>query len=261
MDLALTGNTALVTASSSGLGLASAKALAAEGANVAICGRTDERLEAGRTAVEDVSTGEVAAIQTDITSRSEVESLVDEVVDRFGGLDHLVTSAGGPPSTSFIETDDQDWYQAFDQLVMSLVWVVEAARPHLVASSAGSIVCITSRTVQEVADGLVLSNAVRRGATGLAKTLSRELAPDVRVNEVRPGTIETSRIEELLEAGIERGVYEDYDDGLAALAAEIPLERIGEPVELGDIVAFLSSPRASYVNGAAVPIDGGQLRS
>ena len=261
MDLEVDGHATLVTAASSGLGRASAQSLARGGADVAICGRDQDRLEDATASLRDAGPGDVLPVQADLTDRPAVESLVDRVVDAFGGLDHLVTSAGGPPSTTFAETSEEEWYEAYDQLVMSVVWTVEAARPHLAASGHGSVVCITSRTVQEVADGLVLSNAVRRGVTGLAKTLSRELAPAIRVNEVRPGTIETPRIEELIEAGVTRGDFEDYEGGLTALSRDIPAGRIGDPEELGDVVAFLASPRASYVNGAAVPVDGGHLRS
>ncbi|MBZ6495565.1 SDR family oxidoreductase [Natrinema longum] len=261
MDFELDGNSALVTAASSGLGFASARALAEEGANVAICGRDETRLEAARAELAETATGDVLAVQADLTDPDDVSGLVRETVEAFGGLDHVVTSSGGPPSTTFLETDEQDWYQAYDLLVMSVVWTIEEAHEHLLESDYGTITCITSRTVREVADGLLLSNSVRRGVIGLVKTVSREFAPEIRANAVLPGTIETPRIEELIEAGVERGTYEDYEDGLTAMASEIPMDRIGDPRELGDVVAFLSSPRASFVNGTEVPIDGGLLRS
>ncbi len=261
MDLDLEGNAALVTASSRGLGFASAQAIAKEGADVAICGRDADRLDAARAELDATATGDVLAVQTDLTDPDDVSRLVGETVDTFGGLDHLVTSSGGPPSTTFLETEDREWYGAYDLLVMSVVWTIEEAHPHLLDSEAGSTTCITSRTVREVVDGLLLSNAVRRAVTGLVKTVSREFAPEIRVNAVLPGTIETARIEELIEARVDRGTYDDYETGLAEMAGEIPLDRIGDPHELGDVVAFLSSPRASFVNGVSVPIDGGLLRS
>lgn len=261
MDLDLDGNSALVTASSSGLGLASARALAEEGANVMLCGRDEQRLEEAREELGEAADGEVRATPTDITDPDDVTRLVSETVDAFGGLDHLVTSAGGPPSTTFLETDEQDWYRTYDLLVMSVVWTVEESREHLLDSEYGTITCITSRTVREVADGLLLSNSVRRSVSGLVKTISREFAPEIRANTVLPGTIETARIEELVEANVERGVYDDYEEGLVELADEIPMDRLGEPRELGDIVAVLSSPRSSFVTGVEVPIDGGLMRS
>lgn len=261
MNLDLTGNAALVTASSSGLGKASAKALAREGANVTICARGADDLEAAREEVDAVGDGDVLAIQADITDPDDVAMLVEQTVEEFGGLDHLVTSAGGPPSGPFLDTSEQDWYTAYDLLVMSVVWLAEESYPHLVESDAGSIVNITSRSVAEVIDGLVLSNSVRRAVIGLMKTLSREFAPDVRVNAVLPGAHETSRIEELIEQAIERGEYDSYEEGRADWATDVPLERIGDPDAFGDAVAFLTSPRASFINGAALPIDGGSSRS
>ncbi|WP_327053317.1 SDR family oxidoreductase [Halomicrococcus gelatinilyticus] len=261
MDLGLEGNAALVTASSSGLGLASAKALAREGADVAICARGEDALADAEAEVDEMGDGDVLAVPADITDPDEVAALVDETVETFGGLDHLVTSAGGPPSGRFVDTTEREWYQAYDLLVMSVVWATKAARPHLVESDAGTLVTITSTSVREAIDGLVLSNAVRRAVIGLMKTQAREFAPEVRANAVLPGAHETPRIQELVEDALDRGQYDSYEDGLADWASDIPLDRVGDPMELGDAVAFLSSDRASFVNGAAVPVDGGRLRS
>jgi NAD(P)-dependent dehydrogenase (short-subunit alcohol dehydrogenase family) len=261
MELELDGNAALFTAASSGLGLASAETFAAEGADVAICGRSADRLAEAEATLEELGDGEVLAVEADITERADVEHFVAETVETFGGLDHVVTSAGGPPSGPFLDMDDGDFYTAYDLLVMSVVWTTREAYPHLQESDAGTIVNITSRSVQEVIDGLVLSNSVRRAVIGLMKTQAREFAPDVRVNAVLPGAHETSRIEDLIEQNIERGEYESYEEGLDDWSDGIPLERIGDPEELGEAVAYLSSDAASYVNGAAVPVDGGSLRS
>ncbi|WEL22853.1 SDR family oxidoreductase [Halorhabdus sp. BNX81] len=261
MDLQLEGNVALATAATSGLGLASAEALAAEGAHVVVCGRTESRLESAREQLSAAGPGDVRAIEADITDPGDVEALVEATVETFGGLDHLVTSAGGPPSGSFLDTPTEAWEDAYDLLVMSAVRTTRAAYPHLAESDAGSIVNITSRSVREVIDDLVLSNAVRRAVIGLMKTQAREFAPDVRVNAVLPGAHETARIEELIDDAVERGEYDSYEEGYDDWAADVPMGRIGEPRELGDVVAFLSSPRASFVTGAAVPIDGGSMRS
>ncbi|SIR54403.1 glucose 1-dehydrogenase/3-oxoacyl-[acyl-carrier protein] reductase [Haladaptatus litoreus] len=261
MNLDLEGNTALVTASSSGLGLASAKALAREGANVVICARNEDGLAEAKREIEAVDGGDVLSVPTDITDPDEIEALVEATVEEFGGLDHLVTSAGGPPSGPFLDTTERDWYAAYDLLVMSAVWLTKRAHPHLAESDAGTVVNITSTSVREAIDGLVLSNAVRRGVIGLMKTQAREFAPDVRVNAVLPGAHETPRIQELVEAALERGEYDSYEEGLADWANDIPMNRVGDPMELGDAVAFLSSHRASFVNGVALPIDGGRLRS
>lgn len=261
MDLGIDGNAAAVTAGTAGLGLASATALAREGVDVAVCSRTTERVDTAREQLERVGSGDVLAIEADITDRDQVEGFIEETVATFGGLDHLVTSAGGPPSGPFLETTEKDWYEAYDLLVMSVVWATKHAHPHLVDSDAGTIVTITSASVQEVIDNLVLSNAVRRAVIGLMKTQSREFAPDVRVNAVLPGSHETSRIENLVEQAVERGEFDSYAAGLEAWAAGTPLERVGDPEELGEAVAYLSSDRASFVTGVAMPVDGGSLRS
>ncbi|WP_435365091.1 SDR family oxidoreductase [Haloarchaeobius sp. DYHT-AS-18] len=261
MDLNLEGETALVTASSSGLGLASAKALAREGANVTICGRDRDRLDAAAEEIENYGFGEVLARQADITDPDDVADIVETTVEAFGSLDHLVTSAGGPPSGPFLDMTEKDFYAAYDLLVMSAVWTLKEAYPHLAESDSGSWVAITSTSVVEAIDGLVLSNAVRRAVVGLVDTVAREWAPDVRANVVMPGAHETSRIKELIEQSMERGEYDSYEEGLADWSADIPMNRIGDPMELGDVVAFLASEKASFVTGTSLPVDGGRTRS
>ncbi|SMO50703.1 SDR family oxidoreductase [Halorubrum cibi] len=257
MDLNLDGDAALVTASSSGLGRASAKALAREGADVLVNGRDPERLARAVEEVESVATGDVVGQTADITEKDEVEGLVTRAIDEFGRLDHLVTSAGGPPPFRPLETDDEEWYRAYDLLVMSVVRAVRAAAPHLRADGGGTIVNIASRTVKEAAPSNVLSSSVRMGVIGLEKTLSTELAPEVRTNAVLPGSHETPRIEELIEYAVDRGELESYEAGVEARTEGVPLDRLGDPKELGDLVAYLSSPRSSFLNGQAVTIDGG----
>ena len=261
MDLGIDGNAAVVTAGTAGLGLASAEALAREGCDVAVCGRDEDRLSRAEAHLEAIDGGDVLAVQADITDESEIEGFVGAAIGEFGRLDHVVTSAGGPPSGPFLETSDEDWQNAHDLLVMSVVRLVRAAHPTIAEDGGGTIVNITSRSVREVIDDLVLSNSVRRAVIGLMKTLSHEFAPKVRANAVLPGAHETGRIEELVEQGVDRGDFENYEAGLEEWSEGIPLERVGEPRELGETVAWLSSDRSSYVNGAAVPVDGGSTRS
>lgn len=261
MDLGLDGQTAIVTASSSGLGKGSATALAREGANVVIASRSHERLADAAEEIRQEADGEVFPVETDITVGEDIEALVDATVAEFGGVDHLVTSAGGVPSGQFEDISTTEWYEAYDMLVMSVMRAVSAARPHLADSDAGTITAITSTSVREPIEGLVLSNAVRRGVIGLVKTVSREFAPAIRANAVLPGAHETPRIEELLEASIERGEIESYEEGLAEWADPIPMNRLGDPQEFGDTIAFLASERADFINGVALPVDGGRLRS
>ncbi|PSP82505.1 oxidoreductase [Halobacteriales archaeon QS_1_68_17] len=261
MDLQISGDAALVTASSSGLGKASAAALAREGADVVINGRDEDRLDEAAADIRAVAEGEVVAQPGDLTEADDIEALVERTVAEFGGIDHLVTSAGGPPSGPFLETTDEDWQEAYDLLVMSVVRTVREAADHLRAGDGGTVVTITSKSVKEAIDSLVLSNSVRMSVVGLEKTLSRELAPEVRVNAVLPGSHETSRIRELIEQAVDRGEYDSYEEGLAAWTADTPLEMMGDPDRLGDMVAFLSSPRTEYVTGETVLLDGGESRS
>jgi NAD(P)-dependent dehydrogenase (short-subunit alcohol dehydrogenase family) len=259
MDLELDGDAALVTASTSGLGKASAAALAREGADVVVCSRSESNLDQAVADLRADAAGDVEGVVADITDPDDVEAVVEATVDAFGGLDHVVTSAGGPPSGQFLDTRERDWYEAYDLLVMSVVRTLKAAHSYL-ADGGGTVTCITSTSVEEPIEGLVLSNAVRRGVVGLAKTVAREWAPDVRANVVMPGTHETERITELVEQGIERGEYGSYEEGMADWTANIPLGRAGDPAELGNAVAFLASERANFVTGASVPVDGGTLR-
>ncbi|MEY7851755.1 SDR family oxidoreductase [Natrarchaeobius sp. A-rgal3] len=259
MDLGIDGNAAFVTGGTAGLGLASAKALAAEGADVAVCGRTEDQLHDAETTLESVGFGDVLALRADVTEREEILAAVTETAETFGGLDHLVTSGGGPPPRSFLETTEEEWYDAYDLLVMSVVRTVKAAHPHLV-DGGGSIVTITSRSDQAVIDGHVLSNAVRRSVGGLMKTLSRELAPDVRANAVLPGPNETDRVRSIAERATE-GSDATSDEFVEGMIEDVPMERIGQPAEVGETVAWLSSERASYVTGRAIPVDGGAIKS
>ncbi|WP_248910849.1 SDR family oxidoreductase [Halocatena marina] len=257
MSFEIEDNVALVTASSRGLGRASAEILAREGANLVLNGRDESKLDETVTALDDLGDGDVLGITGDLTKEEDIKNLVATTLDEFGQLDHLVTSAGGPPSGPFLETSDEDWYRAFDLLVMSVVRLVRESAPALQDGDGGTIVTITSRSVKEAIDSLVLSNSVRMSVVGLEKTLSKELAPKVRANAVLPGPHETSRIQDLIDQAVNRGEYNSYEEGLSARSNGIPLERIGEPQELGEVVAFLSSPRSSYLNGVAIPIDGG----
>lgn len=260
MELGLEDNVAIITASSSGLGRASALALAEEGSNVIINGRKEERLEDAAENIRKETNSTVLTVRGDITRKDTLEKLVDRAIEEFGEIDHLVTSAGGPPSGRVLETREEDWYKSFDLLVMSVFRLVKEAAPHL-KDGEGTIVNITSRSVKEALDSLVLSNSVRMSVIGLEKTLSRELAPEVRVNSVLPGPHRTPRIEGLLDQAMDRGEIESRQQGLEQWSEGIPMEKIGDPEKLGSLVAFLSSRQAGFINGAAIPVDGGSSRS
>lgn len=261
MNFEIAGNAALITASSRGLGKAAARSLVLEGVNVMVNGRNEERLTKTVEELNSLSGGRVIGQVGDITSKEDISKLVEVTYQEFGRLDHLVTSAGGPPDLLFEETADQDWYKSFDLLVMSVVRLVRESVQYLREGEGGTIVNITSISVKEAIPGLVLSNSVRMSVIGLMKTLARELGPEIRVNAILQSAHETDRITNLIESGLESGKFSSYQDGLDFYAADVPLKRIGQPEELGDLAAFLSSPRSGYLNGAAIPLDGGSSRS
>jgi NAD(P)-dependent dehydrogenase (short-subunit alcohol dehydrogenase family) len=246
MDLGLAGNAALTTASSSGLGKASATALAREGANVVVNGRDEDRLAEAVEEIEAVADGRVLGVRGDLTDPDDIERLVERTAQAFGTVDHVVTSAGGPPRYRFPEAADRDWYEAYDLLVMSVVRLLREAEPHLQADG-GSVVHITSISIKEANHTNVLSSSVRAGVEGIRKTLSEEFAPDVRVNSVLPGLFLTARREDPGDPGVD--------------TRDIPLGRMGDAREMGEVVAFLCSERASYLTGAAIPVDGGTTES
>jgi len=245
MDLGLRGRTAIVCGASSGLGLACAEALADEGANVAMFARRREELEQHAERIGALG------VRGDVTNVGDLERLVDRTLQAFGGIDILVWNSGGPPPGRASEVTDEGLEAAFELLLLPAVRLVRLCLPHLERSPAGRIVCITSVTVREPVPHLPLSNAIRPGLTGWAKTLSRELGPrGITVNCVAPGRIDTPRMTELYGAG----------GPPAEELAQIPLGRLGAPRELGDVVCFLASDRATYVTGTTIPVDGGSSR-
>jgi 3-oxoacyl-[acyl-carrier protein] reductase len=245
MDLGLKGRTAIVGGGSAGIGLACAEALAAEGANVALFARGRQALEREAERLGGLAVAGDAAVAADL------ERLVEQTLERFGGIDVLVLNSGGPPRTSALDVTDAQVEDAVALLLLSAVRLVRLCRPHLEASGHGRVIAITSSAVKEPVDNLALSNAVRPGLTGWLKTVARELGPSgVTVNAVAPGRIDTARLHE---------VYGDAGPSEADLAA-IPLRRLGSPRELGDVVGFLASDRAAYVTGATIAVDGGLTR-
>jgi 3-oxoacyl-[acyl-carrier protein] reductase len=245
MDLGLKGRSALVTGASSGLGLASAGALAAEGASVAILGRRRELLEREADRIGALAT------PGDVTLPRDLERAVATTVEAYGGLDVLVWNAGGPPPGTGTDVTPEPLEQAFELLLLPLVRLVHLCLPHLERSAGGRIIAITSLAAKEPADHLALSNMLRPAVSGWLKTLSRELGPRaITVNCVAPGRIATARLEQLYPQGPSP---EDF--------AEIPLGRWGAPRELGDVVCFLASERASYLTGQTIVVDGGLQRS
>jgi 3-oxoacyl-[acyl-carrier protein] reductase len=245
MDLELTGRTAVVCGGSEGIGLGIAEALAEEGANVVLFARRPDVVER-----EAERLGAIA-VAGDVSVAGDVERLVRAAVDAHGGIDILVNNSGGPPRTTALEMNEENTLKAVNLLLVSAVRLTSLALPYLEQSKAGRIINVTSSTVREPVDNLALSNAIRPGVVGWAKTLARELGPKgITVNSIAPGRIDTARVREV------------YPDGpTEADLATIPLRRLGTPREIGDLVAFLCSDRAAYVSGTLIPVDGGLLRS
>lgn len=250
---------ALVCAASKGLGRASAQALARDGARVAICARGGDALAETAEAIRRAG-GEVLAIEADLRRPEDITRVIETTVEMFGGLDILVTNTGGPPSGPFMTLEESAWTDAIDSLLLSVVRLCRGAVPYLQARGGGRIINITSISVKQPIEGLVLSNSLRAAVTGLAKTLSVELAPhNILVNCVAPGYTRTDRVVELASAtAVREGIT--LDQAEQRVVGQIPVGRMGTPEEFAAVIAFLASPAASFVTGVTIPVDGGWVR-
>ncbi|MBP7779167.1 MAG: SDR family oxidoreductase [Acidobacteria bacterium] len=257
MDLKLTGKRALVTAASRGLGYATALGLAREGTALVICSRDEARIQEAAWKIRAETGATVEALVADVSSAEEAARLVAYTVTTLGGLDIVVHNAGGPPAGDFLSLTDAQWQKAFDQNLMSLVRLVNAAAPELKKAGGGRILTIASSSIKQPIPGLVLSNAFRTGVYGLVKTLARELGPsNILLNVVAPGRIQTERIEELDQAtASRRGV--DLQQVKEESVASIPLGRLGTPEEFANLLVFLASDAGRYISGQAIIVDGG----
>jgi 3-oxoacyl-[acyl-carrier protein] reductase len=261
MDLGLSGKVALVAASSGGLGLATVRVLLEEGADVFICGRDEARLHQTLAELQAAFGAEhVMGESADVSDPLDIARLVAFTIKHFGKLDIVVTNAGGPPAGSFDAIDLDDWEQGVQVTLMSAVRLIRATLPYLRKSRAASILTITSISVKQPIDNLLLSNVLRPAVVGLTKSLAQELGPEgIRVNSILPGTIHTPRIDYLMRSRAERA-NTSIEEQFANQAAAIPLGRIGRPEEFGRVAAFLVSPAASYVTGESILVDGGMYK-
>jgi 3-oxoacyl-[acyl-carrier protein] reductase len=256
MNLGLTDCRALVAGASKGLGKACAKSLADEGARVFVCSRDAEAIR--RAAGEIGASGWSAA---DVSQAAEVKRLVAEASAALGGLDILVTNAGGPPTGPFDKTGEDDWSIAYQLTLMSAVRLIQAALPALKASGRGRIVNLTGYGVKEPMTDLVVSDSVRAGVTVMAKTIASDLAPfGITVNNIAPGPIMTDRLVAIVGARA-KGAGITADEQLKRLSATVPVRRIGQPEEIGDLCAYLCSLQAGYLTGQSIVVDGGVNRS
>ena len=257
MDLGLTDKVAIVTGASRGLGLASARALVAEGCRVCICARGGERLAEAAIEVDAAARrpNMVLAVQADVSTPAGVDLVIARTVETFGRLDILVNNVGKAGGAGILDTPDTEWQAAFDQTLFPAIRATRAAVPHIRQAGGGAILMIASIYGRE-AGGRMTYNAIKAAEISLAKSLAHQLAPlNIRVNSVAPGSI-------LFPGGSWHQRQQADPDGIAEFVnRELPFGRFGKPEEVGTVVAFLASPRASWISGASIVVDGGQSRS
>lgn len=259
MDLGLNERVYLVAASSKGLGLGVARALATDGARVSLCSRTAHEVEA--TAQQLTAQFQVPTLATacDVAHPSEIIHWVERTMSEWGRVDGLLVNAGGPPAKAFKEISDDDWQSAFELTLMSSIRMIRATLPYL--TRGGAILTVTSASVIEPIERLGMSTVMRAGVAGLVKTLADELAPDgIRVNNLIPGRIDTDRVAFLDQQRAQR-MNISFEEARAQSLKSIPLGTLGTVDEFGRAGAFLLSPAASYITGASLRVDGGMLRS
>jgi 3-oxoacyl-[acyl-carrier protein] reductase len=260
MDLGLKDRVAIVAASSQGLGKAVAMGLGREGAKLALCARTESTLSATAEEIRKATGAEVFAKPVNVTVYDEVRQFIVETVGRFGGVDICVTNAGGPPAKPFSETTVEDWRNGVNLNLMSTPYFAREVLPLMQKRRWGRLITITSSSVKQPIDHLVLSNSVRSAVSGLAKSLSNEYAKDnVLVSNVCPGYTMTARLDELsgklaaAEGVTPKQIQERW-------ASTIPMRRLGKPEEFANLVVFLASERASYITGVSIAVDGGFIK-
>ncbi len=258
MDLGLKGKIALVAGASQGLGRAIALELAQEGCIVSICALDDPHLQQTLSELQCIT--QASSFACDLSSSNACASFVQHALELHGRVDILVCNAGGPRSGSFSDFDNDDWDKAFRLNLLSTVAMTRAAVPNMIQHGWGRLINITSASVKQPIDGLMLSNSIRLGVIGFAKTLSRELAPHgITVNNVCPGYTRTDRVVRLA-ASTAASSGKDETEIYAAWQNDIPMGRLGEPEELAALVTFLASSRASYITGTSIQVDGGFVR-
>jgi 3-oxoacyl-[acyl-carrier protein] reductase len=256
MDLGLEGCRAFVAGAGKGLGKACAKSLAGEGARVFICARNEKEIKAAAAEI-----GAAGCATADVSRAAEIKRVVAEAIAALGGLDILVTTAGGPPTGPFDKASDGDWDIAYQLTLMSAVRLIREALPALKASGRGRIVNLTGYGVKEPMTDLVVSDSVRAGVTVMAKTIASDLAPfGITVNNIAPGPIMTDRLV-AIHAARANSLGISIDEQFKRFAQSIPVRRMGRPEEIGDLCAYLCSPQAGYLTGQAIVVDGGVNRS
>ncbi|MBM7647314.1 3-oxoacyl-[acyl-carrier protein] reductase [Bacillus ectoiniformans] len=254
------GKTALVLASSQGLGKAIAQKLAQKGANVMLASRSEDKLSEVQAEIKSQYDGQVEYMVCDITDPTQIKKLTEETVKHFGTIDILINNAGGPKAGKFEDMSDSDWQSAFELNLLSYIRVIREALPYL-KKQGGKIINIASSSIKEPIPGLILSNTFRTGIVGLSKTLAEEFANDnILVNTVAPGRIATDRVRHLDEFNADKqGISIEQQE--EQMKNKIPLGRYGKPEEFANVVAFLASDENTYMTGSSFLVDGGMVRS
>jgi 3-oxoacyl-[acyl-carrier protein] reductase len=261
MDLGLHNARAFVAGSRSGLGAATARQLSREGAQVVINGRNIETLRSTAEAIQTETGNRIIPLAADLSNPDKAFQIVQQAGEQLGGLDILVTNSGGPPAGPFESLTVEHFDQAHRLLVVSTVQMIKAALPFLRQSNQPAILAITSLSIKQPVDGLLLSNSIRMAVAGLVKTLCNELGPKgIRLNAILPGWTATERVEELLAGRAERN-SSSIETERETITQNIPLRRMGQPDDFGNVAAFLCSPAAAYIHGAMIPVDGGSIKA
>ena len=261
MDFGLKDRVALVAAASRGIGFACARELAREGVRVFLCSRDAGHAMEAASKIHDETGAEVKGLRADVTNNADIARFVDEAMEHTGHVDICVTNAGGPPATVFADTDLDMFRQAFEQNALSAIRLAKFVLPGMIEQKWGRIINITSVSVKQPIEGLLLSNTVRAGLTGWAKTVSNEVAASgVTVNNVAPGYTLTERQDELAEVR-GKAAGKSKQEVIETWAMQAPIRRMAAPEEIAAAVAFLASERASYITGVTLQVDGGWVRS
>ena len=260
MDLGLKGRGVIVAASSEGIGRATAELFAREGAQVAMCARTEEKLRASADEIRGATGAEVYAERVDVIDGAAVQRFVENVAKQFGRIDVCVANAGGPPAKNFLSIQSDEWRRAVDMNFMSVIHLAKAVIPYMQRHRWGRIITITSVSVRQPVDELIMSNSVRPAVMGLVKSLSNDFGRDgILVNNVAPGYTATERLKELSSVrALATGTTAEAID--QQLAADTPVRRLGQPNEIADAIVWLASERASYITGQTLVVDGGRYK-
>ncbi len=257
MELDLDGNVALVTGSATGLGHACAEAFSRQGANVVLASPDLGELAYASDRLYALGDGEILGLEVDVRRPDGVAALVEEAVEEYGGIDHVVTGPRPIEPGEFLAVADEDWFRAFDRQFMSVVWTIREAHPYLADADRGTVVAVTNPVIRALSGEFPVANAFGRAIRGIVESQARALAPEVRLNAVCPGPHATADLDRFVDGLLERGIYDDPEAARAALLADCPCDAPGDPLALGRLVAVLSSEHAGFVNGATIPVDGG----